>query len=140
MEVKTTGRYKTRSGAVVEIYGFAPENNMAEGFIEPSRHMGWWHAETGVYSFGQPNADLDIVSVLTIETPAPARKEDDDDEDSGLDAAAAVELAVDVAEAISGGDSDSSSGDSSSSSSSDDNSSWDGGGGSFDGGGASGDY
>lgn len=50
MEVKKAGKYKTRNGRNVEIYGFddlASGTMFAEGFFEDTRKMNWWDPETG---------------------------------------------------------------------------------------------
>lgn len=67
MEVKKAGKYKTKGGKTVEIYGFADDSGpvKAEGFFEDTRHMGQWNPETGVFEWGrEPNPENDIVSAV----------------------------------------------------------------------------
>lgn len=50
MEVKKTGKYKTRDGRTVEIYGFDDLGGgpmLAEGYFTDTRAMNWWEPNTG---------------------------------------------------------------------------------------------
>lgn len=60
MEVKEGGKYLTRAGREVEIYGFDGDN--AEGFFTDDRMMGWWDVKTGSYRWGKGDESKDIVS------------------------------------------------------------------------------
>ena len=70
MEVKHAGRYKTKLGREVEIYGFGDLGGAelyAEGFCLDDKLLRWWKPENGELVLNRYNDEMDIVERLASE-------------------------------------------------------------------------